>query len=318
MDYRPTIISCSRATDAPAFHAKEFAECLKRGFVDKYNSYHESYDRIYFDKCRLIVFWTKNPAPLLPVLPLLDERGIHYYFQYTLNDYGKKIEPHLPTLSKRVDTFKRLSDKLGSDAVVWRYDPILMTDAMGMDWHIDRIRRIHKLLGDSVSRLVFSFIDVENYVRASRNIEASDIRLTNIGPIEMQYFAGRLQALNREMNLYLATCAEKIDLDRYGIEHARCIDDRLIAHLFPEDKVLMRTIGKSEASTDLFGNVTETTSYRKDPNQRALCGCISAKDIGSYNTCAHGCIYCYATSNTSAIKKKPKVLPPLWPVQAEK
>ena len=124
----PIIVSASRSTDIPAFYAKWFINRLCKGYCVWYNPFNQKPMYVSFAKTKVVVFWTKNPAPIIPYLPELDRRGIHYYFQMTLNDYeNENLEPNVPTLEKRIDTFKRLSDLIGKEQVIWRFDPLIVT-----------------------------------------------------------------------------------------------------------------------------------------------------------------------------------------------
>lgn len=112
----PVIISASRSTDIPAFYAKWFFNRLAKGYCAWYNPFNQQKMYISFSKCKVIVFWTKNPKPIMPYLHILDEMDIHYYFQVTLNDYTKEyFEPNVPSVYARIETFKNLSDTIGKE-----------------------------------------------------------------------------------------------------------------------------------------------------------------------------------------------------------
>lgn len=237
---------------------------------------------VSFGNTRFIVFWSKNPAPLLSHLSWLKERGIGRYIQYTLNDYESEgLEPNVPTLTQRIDTFRRLVDALGMGAVVWRFDPLILTDRITIDTLLEKIAHIADALVGYTEKLVFSFGDIESYKKVSRNLRHSGINYREWDDATMREFASRLSTLNRDnWNFRLATCAEFIDLSEYGIEHNRCIDPGLISRLAPDDSVLQNFLYNA----------------RGDSGQRKACGCILSKDIGAYNTCPHGCLYCYANT----------------------
>lgn len=283
----PLIISASRATDIPAFYADCFFRRLEKGYVRWRNPFsgHNSY--VSFGNVRFVVFWSKNPAPLLPFLSVLKERGIGCYIQYTLNDYeAERLEPNVPPLGQRIDTFRRLVEALGIGAVVWRFDPLILTDKITIDILLEKIANIANFLVGLTEKLVFSFADIESYKKVSRNLRQSGINYREWDDETMREFASRLSTLNRNnWNLELATCAERIDLSEYVIEHNRCIDPELISRLAPDDAILQNFLYNA----------------RTDTGQRKACGCILSKDIGAYNTCPHGCLYCYAnTSSASA------------------
>lgn len=242
-----------------------------------------------FGNTRFIVFWSKNPAPLLPQLSTLKERGIGCYIQYTLNDYETEgLEPNVPPLQQRIETFRRLVDVLGFGAVVWRFDPLILTDRITIDTLLEKIAHIADVLAGYAEKLVFSFADIESYKKVSRNLRHSGINYREWDEEYMRVFASRLSAMNgNNWDFRLATCAEFIDLSEYGIEHNRCIDPGLISRLAPDDSVLQNFLYNA----------------RGDSGQRKACGCILSKDIGAYNTCPHGCLYCYAnTFPTSAFE----------------
>lgn len=285
----PLIISASRATDIPAFYADWFFRRLEKGYVRWRNPFSGQNSYVYFSNTRFIVFWSKNPAPLLPYLSMLKERGIGCYIQYTLNDYeAEGLEPNVPPLEQRIATFRRLVEVLGIGGVVWRFDPLILTDRINIDTLLRKIARISDALVGYTEKLVFSFADIESYKKVSRNLRQSGINYREWDEDSMREFASRLSAMNRNnWNFRLATCAERIDLSEYGIEHNRCIDPELISRRAPDDAILQNFLYNAKT----------------DNGQRKACGCILSKDIGAYNSCPHGCLYCYAnTSSTSAFE----------------
>lgn len=289
----PLIISASRATDIPAFYADWFFRRLDKVYVRWRNPFSGQDSYVSFGNTRFIVFWSKNPAPLLPYLPLLKERGIGCYIQFTLNDYeAEGLEPNVPTLTQRTDTFRRLVDALGIGAVVWRFDPLILTDKINIETLLDKIAHIGNVLAGYTEKLVFSFADIESYKKVSRNLRQSGINYREWDEESMHEFASRLSALNRnKWEFRLATCAERIDLSEYGIEHNRYIDPELISRLAPDDVILQNFLYNAKTDT----------------GQRKACGCILSKDVGAYNTCPHGCLYCYAnTSSSSALSNYKK------------
>lgn len=291
----PFIVSASRATDIPAFYADWFFRRLEKGYVRWRNPFSGQDSYVSFANTRFIVFWSKNPAPLLSHLSTLKEREIGCYIQYTLNDYeAEGLEPNVPTLTQQIDTFRRLVDTLGMGAVVWRFDPLILTDRINIDTLLDKIARIADALVGRTEKLVFSFADIESYKKVSRNLRQSGIDYREWDEDSMREFALRLSTLNRDnWDFRLAACAERIDLSEYGIEHNRCIDPELISRLAPDDAVLQNFLYNAGA----------------DSGQRKACGCILSKDIGAYNTCSHGCLYCYAnTSPASAFANYKKSL----------
>ena len=263
---------------------------------------------------RFIVFWSKNPRPLLQHLDYLKERNIGCYIQYTLNDYEKEgLERGVPKLSERIDTFKQLVDKLGVGSVIWRFDPLMLTDTTDIDTLLGKIDNIGNQLKGYTEKLVFSYADILGYRKVKANLEKSHIPYHEWTEPQMLEFAKGLFALNKKWGYTLATCGEKVDLQQFGIEHNHCIDDALIIRFAYEDKALMdflkvktfpmpvpNLFGESEPlpedAIQLPNNTYATHGDNRDKGQRLFCGCIVSKDIGEYNTCPHLCEYCYANA----------------------
>ena len=155
------IISASRRTDIPAFYAEWFFRRLEAGYCAWVNPFNQKKMYVSFKNCRVVVFWSKNPEPILPYLHKLDERGIHYYFQFTLNDYEQEgFEPNVPELERRIETFRKLSGMIGKERVIWRFDPLIVTPSLSTDMLLARIERIGDSLKGCTEKLVFSFVDV--------------------------------------------------------------------------------------------------------------------------------------------------------------
>ena len=295
----PVIISASRATDIPAFFSKWFHNRLMAGYIRWTNPFNANQIQyVSFQKTRVIVFWSKNPKPLIRYLPEIEARGINYYFQFTLNDYEQEgLEPKVAPLAQRVETFKNLVERLGKKRVIWRYDPLMLTDTLTIDVLLDRIARVASLLQGYTERLVISFADIGSYKKVQNNLAREKVRYREFTPELMTELARRLSVLNREWGLKIATCAEGIDLAQFGIEHNRCIDDNLMIEIFREDQALMDFLGYT---SDLFADPSQP--YLKDKGQRKECGCIFSKDIGIYDTCHHLCTYCYANASGATVK----------------
>lgn len=270
------IISASRRTDIPAFYTEWLMNRIRDGYcttVNPFNRKQVAYVSLRPEDVDAIVFWTKNPESLLKNLKELDDRGYHYYFQYTLNGYPRTMEPNLPGLEKEIETFKRLADLIGPARVIWRYDPIIMSNATGIDYHKRRIDQIARELERRTDRLVISIVD--EYRKARINFERLEnqsihVKRQTTGQ-DVEELIDFIVALagNRKMEVF--SCAEVLDLTPFGLKPGKCIDGDYIQKVFGI-KV------KSE----------------KDKSQRPECGCVKSKDIGAYDTCLHGCQYCYA------------------------
>jgi hypothetical protein len=304
----PVIISASRATDIPAFYADWLLARLRRGYIRWENPFNRAAPQyVALSEARLIVFWSKNPLPLLPHLDELDRRGLNYYFQFTVNDYETEgLEPGVPPLDKRLETFRQLARRLGPERVIWRFDPLVLTATLTPEALMEKVRRVGDALHAHTRKLVISFADMD-YPKVCQNLARAGIRPIVFTEPSMRDLAERLAAMNRERwGLEIASCAEKVDLSPYGISHNRCIDDELIVRCFRADTRLMDFLGMRPEPGDLFA--TDDPAAKKGPSlkdkgQRAACGCIVSKDIGQYNTCPHLCVYCYANHTAELVKK---------------
>jgi DNA repair photolyase len=296
----PIIISASRATDIPAFYADWFVQRLQDGYVKWKNPFNGVPLYVSFQKTRLIVFWSKNPKPLIKHLNFLDERIPNYYFQFTLNDYdAEKLEPNVPNMQSRIETFIQLSERIGKEKVIWRFDPLILTDKIGVNELLRKVENIGNQLKGHISKMVFSFADIKLYRKVQNNLRKNEIHYQEFNERLINEFALGLQELNRNWHFEIGTCAEQIPLEKYEIIHNKCVDDDLMIKLFSNDKILMDFLGIKITPPDMFnlnGNI-EKKRNNKDKGQRAFCGCIFSKDIGEYNTCPHLCEYCYANAN---------------------
>lgn len=275
---------------------------------------------VSFGRCKVIVFWTKNPKPILPYLKELDKRGIHYYFQVTLNDYvNESLEPNVPSVEQRIDTFRQLSDQIGHERMIWRFDPLIITPTITPRMLLSRIWKIGNRLKGYTDKLVFSFVDVKAYHKVQNNLvketncfTKEDVETAEMNAMQRQEVVEGLVKL-REVwasegwHVTLATCAEDIDLAVYGIEHNRCIDGELMERVFGDDYELVYYLRTGKfPEPDLFGllpAIPDKQKNLKDKGQRKICGCMVSKDIGMYNTCRHFCVYCYANTNRECVKR---------------
>lgn len=316
----PVIISASRSTDIPAFYAKWFFNRLAKGYCVWYNPFNRKPVYVSFEKCKVIVFWTKNPEPIIPYLPELDKRGIHYYFHVTLNDYEREgFEPCVPKLGHRIEVFKRLSKLIGKEKVIWRFDPLIVTPTLSIRQLMAKVWYVGNQLKGYTNKLVFSFIDIVGYRKVQNNlvketglftkadVNSAEFTLPQMTEVVEDLVKMREAWKQQEWNLTMATCAEAIDLEKYGIEHNRCIDGELMERLWPDDKELAYYLHTGKLpEPNLFGNVPvipSTYKNLKDKGQRKVCGCMISKDIGMYNTCRHLCVYCYANTSKELVLK---------------
>ena len=271
------IISASRRTDIPTYYSEWFFNRIKAGYVlvrNPMNAHQISKINLSPDVADGIVFWTKNPIPMLDKLDLLTD--YMYYFQFTLNAYNQDVETGVPLKNNIVvPAFQKLSDIIGPDRVVWRYDPIFLNETYTAEYHIRYFEKLAKRLAPYTKKCTISFLDF--YRNTEKNIAGLSIQ--KFTPEVQEFLAKNLSEIAYSYGLKMDTCAEGIDLQKFGIDHARCIDDRL------------------------FGKLLHCPlKVGKDKNQRLECGCIESLDIGAYNTCRNGCRYCYANYSTKTVR----------------
>ncbi len=269
------IISVSRRTDIPALYGDWFIKRLRSGEVlvrNPFNRKQISRIPLNHEEVECIVFWTKDPGDFIKHLDEIDRMGFKYYFLFTLNPYDKTIEKNIDFKKSIIRTFKELSDRIGRERVLWRYDPIIVTDKMDIEYHKKWFAYLTDELKDYTECCIISFLD--EYKKIKNNI-----RSLGIIPPDSEWiddfcsFAGNLC---REKGLRINTCAQSEDLRKFGIGKSSCIDAGLIK----------RIIGNRIIS-------------RKAASIRGECRCVESRDIGAYNTCINGCIYCYANSSSN-------------------
>ena len=285
------IISASRRTDIPAFYAEWFANRVREGFVCVRNPMNaHQVSRVSLDPALVdcIVFWTKNPAPMLEHLDAF--AAYPYYFQATLTGYGRDVEGNLPDKHEvLLPAMKELARRIGPERVVWRYDPILFNEKYTPQYHLRAVREIAEELEGCTEKCVISFVDT--YQRNRKSIETLGARDDLPSEREFRAFATELADTVRAHGMACASCAERVNLADCGIEHNCCVDRTLIERILgcPLD-------------------------VKKDKTQRPECGCVTSIDVGTYNTCPHGCRYCYANFSPESVERSRAAYDPASPL----
>ena len=279
------IISASRRTDIPAFYSEWFMGRLKEGHVlvpNPYNAKSLRYVKLTPQNVDCIVFWTKNPLPMLDKFTQIDKMGYSYYTQFTLTPYDKTVEPNLPPKIKLINAFSEMSKKTSDERVVWRYDPVIIGANHTVKWHIDKFCKMCHELQGFTKRCVLSFVhpykSLKNRFRAATKSEMTAI-------------ADSFSAIAKQYGITLFTCAQQLGFSKYGIERGACIDKELIEQI-----------------------IKSRIAAKKDLNQREACHCIRSVDIGAYDTCINGCTYCYATSDKNTALNRIKAHDPDAPM----
>ncbi|MFQ5963787.1 MAG: DUF1848 domain-containing protein [Candidatus Scalinduaceae bacterium] len=280
------IISASRRTDIPAFYARWFMNRIRAGYCTVPNPSNKKqilHVSLRPEDVDMIVFWTRNPQPLIPYLKELDQLGYLYYFQYTLMNNPRLIDNNTPPLPSSLNIFKKLSDLIGHERVIWRYDPVIMSSITGIEFHISTYKKIAEGLKGHTQRSVISLVDI--YPKLKKRLSTlrdHGVEIIDFNEMDDRHLEGLLYSLAQiadENAKEIVSCAEEPDLIKYNIRHGKCIDDDYIERVF----------GIS-------------VTHKKDPFQRKACGCVVSKDIGMYNTCLFGCQYCYATNSFEQAK----------------
>jgi hypothetical protein len=280
------IISASRRTDIPAFYARWFINRIRAGYCEVPNPFNRgqiSRVSLQHEDVDVIVFWTRNPRPLFPYLNELDGRGYRYYFHYTLLGYPPEIDAHNPPLPASLATFRELAQRIGPDKVIWRYDPIVLSEATPPGYHRVAYARLAGALAGMTRRSVISLMDDYPKIRKRLGeMGRQGAQLLPVSPVaEEGPIPGWVGELLRDLagiagsnNIQIQSCAEEFDLRPYGVRPGKCVDDEYIQRVFG--------LG---------------VAHVKDPSQRVACSCVVSKDIGMYDTCLFGCRYCYATTS---------------------
>ncbi|PWL44589.1 MAG: hypothetical protein DBY45_05425 [Clostridiales bacterium] len=271
------LISASRRTDIPACYPQWFLRRMREGFVLAPNPRNpRQLSRISLSKeeAEGIVFWTKNPLPLLPYLDELKDFGIPFGFQFTITPYDRDIEPNLPDKEALIKAFCGLSERLGPKKMVWRYDPVILSADWTVKRHLKAFSEMAKRLQGHTGRCVFSLMDWY------RKLSPAGKALAEHGwtDEEIKDVAEGFSSIARDRGMALSACCEAPKFDRWGVTREACISE-----------------GFAEAV------IGAPVCGRKDPGQRASCGCIQSADIGVYDSCTNGCLYCYANTSRQVI-----------------
>ncbi|WP_318709637.1 DUF1848 domain-containing protein [Candidatus Acetatifactor stercoripullorum] len=283
------ILSVSRRTDIPNYYSQWFYNRIKEGFVyvrNPMNTHQVSRIEITPDVVDCIVFWTKNPEPMMERLEELS--AYHYYFQFTLTGYGRDMEPGIPhKREKMIPVFQALSDRIGKEKVIWRYDPIIFSQRYTPAYHLKAFEQIAMALKGFTEKCVISFVD--EYAKNRKNMEL--LGAYEMDRYQLPEFAKKISRIAKRNGMDTGSCAESIDLSECGIKHNCCIDKELI------EKIIG---GRIKAG--------------KDRNQRAECGCMESVEIGAYHTCKNGCKYCYANSSAENVARNCSKYDPTSPI----
>lgn len=293
----PRVVSVSRRTDVPAFYARWFVGRVRAGFCEWVNPFGGQRQRVSLrpEDVAAFVFWTRNPAPLMPHLDELERRGYRFYFHFTLNGYPGALEPYNPPVELSIGRFRRLSDRIGAQRVFWRYDPVVLGRVAGRvldeEYHVRRFEELARALEGYTERCYVSFVNWyrkvrQNLLRAGLVPLAAPGAGDAAGPTGLEvelrrHLASRLAAAAAAHGIALYACCDDALVGAGGVRKARCVDPEVIGRLRPD-------LGPPPGPRPT----------------REQCGCAESVDIGAYDTCLFGCAYCYATRSRAVARAR--------------
>lgn len=279
------IISASRRTDIPAFYAEWFMNRVRAGYClvpNPFNPHQVSRVSLQPADVEAVVFWTRNPRPLMARLEELDQAGLPYCFLFTIVGNPRDIDVKSPPTAAAAATFIDLAHRIGPERMTWRYDPIVLSPLTSVGFHLEHFEGLARRLSGATRRVIISTVNL--YRKSSPRLQALRGTPAEIVPPsegDLERLVPQLREIAEAHGICITSCAEELDLRPYGVQPGKCIDDTLLR--------------------DALG--VETTD-KKDPGQRPACGCVVSRDIGAYDTCLFGCAYCYATRSFERSKER--------------
>lgn len=274
------IINAGMRTDIPGYYSEWFYNRIKDGFVYVRNPYYPEQITKYIlsqDVVDCICFCTKNPKPMLNRMNELS--GFKQFWFVTITPYEKDIEPYVPNKLNVMESFKKLSEKVGIKAISWRYDPIFITEKYNLDFHIKSFEKMAQNLSGYVDNCVISFVDL--YQKTKRNF--SGVR--EVTRDERLKLGEAFADIGKKYGIKIRSCCEGTELEVFGVDVSGCMTQNIIE----------RAIGSS----------LEVPKSRKWAREE--CDCLISSDIGEYNTCGHGCVYCYANYDRETVVRNMKL-----------
>ena len=277
------IVSASYRTDIPAFYGRWFLNRLETGFCHVVNPYGSGTSTVALDRGSVdgFVFWTRQRPAFRGALAEVARRGWPFAVQYTLTGYPRALEAAVVEPARAVAEMHRLAAAYGPRTVVWRYDPVVLSSLTPPAWHRRTFAGLARSLAGAVDEVVLSFVHV--YAKTARNTSQAARRhgftWNDPTPEVKRALLADLAGIARAHGLAPSLCAQPEHLTE-GLEPARCVDPRRLA--------------------DLAGRPI----HARQAGNRPGCACAQSRDIGAYDSCAHGCVYCYAVRSTEAAKTR--------------
>jgi uncharacterized protein DUF1848 len=281
------LISASRRTDLPALYSDWFLERIRSGSASWVNPFNRALSTISLapDQVAAVVFWTRNFAPMMRHLPELESRGYRYLVHFTITGLPRRYETHTPSMEAAVSQFRRLADRIGPERVLWRYDPILIAPDTGADFHRARFSDLLSRLAGATRQCSISFVEVYGKVR--RNFDKRSLPIPDPELGDRRRLASELGEMAAEKGIAVLACCND-ELLGPPVGKARCVDRDQILKIWP--------------ALDLDAVPAPT---------REECGCFRSYDVGAYDTCVQGCLYCYATRDRETARLRRALHDPL-------
>ena len=279
------IISASRRTDIPAFYAKWFKNRLQAGFVEVVNPFNARQVKtvsLRMDDVAAFVFWTRNAKPFFPILPQLTANGYRFYFHWTLNNYPQEFEPENPGSQHVLDSMQQFTAKTTPSQLIWRYDPVILSNRTPPAWHLENFRSLAENLRHATRTCIFSFVDY--YKKMEKPLAALAKQGIELFEPEMPVkndFLQKISTIAAANGIKLMACCEDVSTAAENISAAHCIDSHLLREIYPDLQLEV-----------------------KSRPTRAQCGCVESVDIGAYDSCLFGCVYCYANRNFDSSRRR--------------
>jgi hypothetical protein len=273
------IVSASYRTDIPAFYGDWFLARLAAGWAEVRNPYSGALSRVGLARHEVdaFVFWTKNLLPFLPALERVASLGYPFSVSYSVLDYPHRIERAVPAAAQHVDALRAIASRYGGRVPVWRYDPVLITEATPTDWHVENFARLAASLEGATDEVVLSWAQI--YAKTKRNLDVDCIPWRDPPDAEKRDLLASLAAIAAAHGMRFSVCAQP-HLVPDGGHEARCVD------------------------TGRLSAIAGRAIVARDKGNRAGCRCAESRDIGAYDSCAHGCVYCYAVANPAKARTR--------------
>lgn len=273
------IVNVGGRTDIVNYYSEWLMNRIKDGFAYSRNPlFQDNVSKISLkpEDVDCLMFCSKNYKPMLKYMKELNNK-YRIICHYTITAYDKDIEPNVPSIDESIKTLIELSKIIGKEKVLWRYDPILLTNKYTIKKHLEIFEYMAKQIAPFVQRCIFSF--VEMYKKLEYNMPEI-IPFTQDDKIKILKGIGEI---SKKYNLYIQTCGTDENNEKYGIHVSGCTTPEIL-----------------EQANNVKYKSVKTKPMRKG------CHCIPSRDIGAYDTCLNGCKYCYANKRPDLAKENVK------------